>query len=303
MLLLKNISQSRIWGSERMKSYGAETADTGSVYSVSATKEINCGYFDLESNQTGTLFDLISSNPGKMGLKSGEVYPLIVDMLGADKDLSIQVHPQDSFAKKLGFDYGKTESWYFLEAPSSGSVYGGIKKDKIATLNDDTLVNCPLEYVDEVSAEAGDYLFVPNGTVHAIRAGSLVYEIQQATDITYRIYDYDRKGLDNKPRQLHIREAIENLVPENRIIKKDFQKTGYVDEVAYNLQLIKFSSKYKLSNESAIASVFTILTGNVEVGGHKLSPGNSIMLLPGESVSLEGASEGILATPKPYWRK
>lgn len=302
MLFLKNLSQDRVWGSPRMKAYGATSDDTGSVYSVSATKDLDCGYLDANSGKEGSLYALTQKEPELLGLKHGEVYPLIVDMLGADKDLSIQVHPQDDYARQRGFDYGKSESWYFLQAPTSGSVYGGIQDDKISALTDEGLSKDPLAYVGTVEAKVGDYLFVPSGTVHAIRAGSLVYEIQQATDITYRIYDYDRRGLDGKPRELHVKDALANLIATNKPLHRDFKQTGRADEQAYTLDLLTYDSKNQISNPTGMAAVFTLISGSLKINGKVLKPGNSVMLLPNEEVPVEGDAQGILATPKAYWR-
>lgn len=302
LLFLKNISQNRIWGSKRLQEYGAETPETGSVYSVSAIKKIDCGYDDYQNNDSGKLYELATKDPARLGLLKGEIYPLIVDMLGADKNLSIQVHPQDSFAKRVGYQYGKTESWFFIEAPTSGSVYGGIKKDKTQLLTHDELSTDPLKYVDTVDAKPGDYLYVPNGTVHAIRAGALVYEIQQATDITYRIYDYKRKGLNGKPRQLNVKEAFENLNPQNRVQKRNFESEKHVEEKAYILDLINVSTKKEIKNDSDIASVFTLISGNIKVYDHVVNKGNSLMLMPHETIKVSGNGKGILATPKTYWR-
>lgn len=302
LLFLKNISQNRIWGSNRLKDYGADTPETGSVYSVSATKEINCGYVDYQDNKSGKLFELAKDNPEQLGLLQGETYPLIVDMLGADKNLSIQVHPQDDFAKKLGYQYGKTESWFFIEAPTSGSVYGGIKQDEVKALTPKELSKNPLKYVDTVNAKIGDYLYVPNGTVHAIRSGSLVYEIQQSTDITYRIYDYKRKGLDGQPRKLNTKEAIDNLDPLSHVEKRNFETSRHVDEKAYALDLIDMSQETEISNNNDVAAVFTLIAGSIEIDKHGISQGSSLMLMPHETVNCVGTGRGILATPKTYWR-
>lgn len=303
MLFLKRISREKVWGSPRLKRYGADTPETGSVYSVSGIGEINCGYQDADTNMEGNLYKLSQDHPAKLGLKYGEVYPLIIDMLGADKDLSIQVHPQDEFAKELGFDYGKTESWFVIDAPKKGSFYGGIKKSKISELTDGELSTDPLKFVDTVPVKRGDYLFVPNGTVHAIRAGALVYEIQQSTDITYRIFDYNRLGLNGKPRQLHVREALESIIPTNRVQKRNFAETGHVDEKAYSLDLLKFKGTTDIENKSDIAAALTVITGKAVINRREVLQGGSIMIMPKEKLRLDGDATGILATPKMYWRK
>ncbi len=137
-------------------------------------------------------------------------FPLLVKLLDAQKDLSIQVHPDDAYArmKNIG-NFGKMEAWYVLHS-DNGQIACGLKDgvDKPAFV--EAIRNNRVEdAVQFFTARPGDVIFIPPGTVHALCRGVMVYEVQQSSDLTFRIYDYNRPGSDGKPRELHIENALE----------------------------------------------------------------------------------------------
>ena len=157
--------------------------------------------------------------------KFGKEFPLLIKFIDARQDLSIQVHPNDELALERHNAYGKTEMWYVIESEEEARIYSGFNKDlnnlsyKNA-LEKDTLSSL----LNADSPREGDVFFIPAGRVHAIGAGNVVAEIQQTSDVTYRIYDWGRMGLDGKPRDLHNDLAIDAIdfqaTPE-RIIRKE----------------------------------------------------------------------------------
>jgi mannose-6-phosphate isomerase len=129
-------------------------------------------------------------------------------ILDACDDLSIQVHPPAHRAAGLGGD-PKTEMWFIAHADPGAKIYAGLKKDVSRAQFDAALQNGTLaDVVHVIHPRAGDCLFIPSGRIHAIGAGLLIYEIQQNSDTTYRVFDWNRVGLDGKPRQLHIAESL-----------------------------------------------------------------------------------------------
>lgn len=140
--------------------------------------------------------------------KSGE-FPLLFKLLDCQDDLSVQVHPTDEYAGLAPSELGKTEMWVVLDAaPGSRAVHGlkdGVTPEAFAAA---VAGGCTLDVLREVEVRPGDVLHVPAGTVHALGTGLLVAEIQQSSDTTYRVYDYDRPGLDGKPRELHVEHAL-----------------------------------------------------------------------------------------------
>ena len=164
-----------------------------------------------------SLIDVISQMPREIlgrsvAQKYGNKLPLLVKFIDADKDLSIQVHPDDKMALREHNKFGKTEMWYVIDAKPGAYLYAGFKeeltpeqyKQKVA---DGTIVDALARH----EVKAGDVFYIPAGRVHAIGGGILLAEVQQSSDVTYRIYDYDRPGMDGKPRELHTELAAQAL--------------------------------------------------------------------------------------------
>lgn len=144
--------------------------------------------------------------------KFGNKFPLLIKLIDARDNLSIQVHPDDELAKKRQGGSGKTEMWYVISAEKGSKIYAGWKEkinpeDFVKKVKDGTFV----EAVQDYESKSGDVYYLPPGKVHAIGAGNFLAEIQQASDITYRIYDYDRKDADGNKRELHVEEAKEAI--------------------------------------------------------------------------------------------
>lgn len=140
--------------------------------------------------------------------KFGNTFPLLIKLIDAKGDLSVQVHPNDALAKIRHNSFGKTEMWYILRTAPGAKIYAGLAKqitkdDYSRMVKDNTI----MQAVATHDSHAGDVFFLPAGRIHAIGAGNLLAEIQQTSDITYRVYDFGRIGADGKPRQLHVEEA------------------------------------------------------------------------------------------------
>lgn len=139
-------------------------------------------------------------------------FPLLIKLIDACDKLSVQVHPDDNYAKKEGLPAGKTEMWYILDAKEGAKLVYGMNKD--IPLSDDEIKlaasNGTLEkYLNYAEVKKGDVFFIPAGLVHAIGEGILIAEVQQNSNTTYRMYDYDRKDKDGNKRELHIDKAVE----------------------------------------------------------------------------------------------
>ena len=154
---------------------------------------------------------VVAEGPGT-GRKITDLYPgqfpLLIKFIDAKRDLSIQVHPDDALAEKRHGCLGKTEMWYVIDAAPGAKLISGLKEritpdDYVRLVEQDRIT----EVLSEHAVAPGDVFFLPAGRIHAIGGGCLLAEIQQTSDITYSIYDYNRPGLDGKPRQLHTQEA------------------------------------------------------------------------------------------------
>jgi mannose-6-phosphate isomerase len=148
-------------------------------------------------------------------------FPLLVKLLDCNDDLSVQVHPTDDYERLPEGELGKTEMWYVLDAkPGAKIIYGLKEAVGRAELEAAIAEGRIMEALKEVPVEAGDAFYIPAGTVHALCAGVVVAEIQQNSDTTYRLYDYDRPGLDGKPRELHIEDSLNVIAYEGSGAKR-----------------------------------------------------------------------------------
>ncbi len=140
-----------------------------------------------------------------------ETFPLLIKILDAQDDLSVQVHPPAHLAPKLG-GAPKTEMWYVADARPGARIYAGLKRGVTREDFQKQLANGTVaEAVHEIPAHKGDSLFLPSGRVHALGAGLVIFEIQQNSDTTYRVFDWNRLGLDGKPRALHLEESLASI--------------------------------------------------------------------------------------------
>lgn len=166
-----------------------------------------------------TLADYIEScGKGVLGshCEPFENFPILIKFIDAKKDLSIQVHPSDDYALKNENQYGKTEMWYVVDCEEGSSLYFGFSKEVDKAEFKERIENHTLtDVLNKVQVKKGDVFFIESGTIHAIGAGIVIAEIQQNSNVTYRVYDYGRLDKDGNPRQLHVDKALEvtNTVP------------------------------------------------------------------------------------------
>ena len=160
--------------------------------------------------------------------KYGDTFPLLVKIIDAKGDLSVQVHPDDTLAKARHNSYGKTEMWYIIDAEEGAPIYAGLSK-QITPEEYEKLVaeNANMDVIARHDSHAGDLFFLPAGRIHAIGAGNLLAEIQQTSDITYRVYDFDRRDANGNPRELHTEQAKDaidyTVYPE---YKSEYDRNG-----------------------------------------------------------------------------
>ncbi len=161
----------------------------------------------------------------------GNEFPLLIKFIDARQDLSIQVHPTDEIAHRQGKERGKTEMWYALESAPGAQLYNGLKQQITPEqykemVENDTITNALARY----EVQEGDVFFIPAGRIHAIGAGCMVAEIQQTSDVTYRIYDFKRKDKNGNYRELHTKEAAEsidyNVLPDYRTVYQPTKNEG-----------------------------------------------------------------------------
>lgn len=228
ILFLEGKFREKIWGGKRLReiySYDIPSDKTGEYWAISdmgdMSSVITNGEFKGKS-----LEEVYQKHRDLFGNPKEATFPLLVKIIDANTDLSIQVHPDDAMAKELEDSRGKTECWYILNEEPASIIYGLKVDDKNEAIKliDERKWD---ELLREVPARKGDFFFVEAGTVHAIKKGSLILEIQQASDITYRLYDYDRKDDDGKLRDLHLEESKKAIkINENKEKIEEFEREG-----------------------------------------------------------------------------
>ncbi|MEW9677617.1 mannose-6-phosphate isomerase, class I [Lentibacillus sp. L22] len=228
-IFLQPVFQERIWGGQKLKTeyhYNIPYEKTGEAWVISAHPN---GSSMIENGPLAgkTLADAWSEH-GELFNKqvnNNEEYPLLVKMLDANDDLSVQVHPNDDFARHVeGVPYGKTECWYVLSAePGAELILGhhARTREELEYMLDQGEWD---QLLQRVKVKAGDFFYVPSGTIHAIGKGIVILETQQSSDITYRVYDYDRVDAQGGKRELHLERAKEVATVPHQPVVADQKK-------------------------------------------------------------------------------
>lgn len=224
-----------LWGGEQIAEYKGIHTD---LHNIGESWEISGvpGHESVvaEGEDKGlNLRELIDKYKGDLVGKSvyekfGDVFPLLVKIIDAKRDLSVQVHPNDELAKARHNSYGKTEMWYIIKADEGAPIYAGLSKQITPEQYEKCVAeNTIMDVIARHNSHAGDLFFLPAGRIHAIGAGNLLAEIQQTSDITYRVYDFGRVDANGKPRELHTelaKDAIDYTVYPN--YKSEYDRNG-----------------------------------------------------------------------------
>ena len=219
------------------------------------------------------------------GLADTPRFPLLCKILDAQDRLSVQVHPPASVAPRLGGE-PKTEMWYLLDALLDSDLYAGLKREVTRTGFEQALqAGRVADQIHAFPIKAGDAMFIPSGRVHAIGAGNLIVEIQQNSDTTYRVFDWNRLGLDGKPRGLHVGESLES-------INFDDIEPGIVEPRGETLadcpefHVEKWALAAPRVSTGPGFAIFTVVEGSVECGGCQFTRG-AFFLLPASATNRE----------------
>ena len=232
---LKPAYKDYIWGGEKLRSiYGKET----NLSPLAESWELSCHPDGLSIISGGdydgkTLDSYIKENKGCLGTlcKSDEL-PILIKLIDAQDNLSVQVHPDDEKAKAWENQNGKTEMWYVVQADKGAKMTCGVKRDITNEELQRAIENNSVEdLLNTAPSKKGDVFFVEAGTVHAIGKGNVIAEIQQNSNVTYRLYDYGRVGKDGKPRELHVEKGVK----ASNCSKSEPRKTPVCSEAANTL--------------------------------------------------------------------
>lgn len=299
-----------LWGGTRLRDeYGKQSA----ADKVAESWELSC-HKDGESVISNgeyagkTLTEYIAENKSALGSNCDrfEYFPILIKLIDAKDNLSVQVHPNNEYAQRVEGEYGKTEMWYIVDCNEGAELLYGFKhtigkEEFVERIKNNTL----LEVANNVPVKKGDVFFIESGTLHAIGKGILIAEIQQNSNTTYRIYDYGRVGADGKPRQLHIDKAVEvtELTPPKYPTTAqgtEEQKNGYTETLLrsceyFNVNKLSVSEKADLEATDKSFNSILVLDGEGEIDGVKLKKGDSCFIPAGYGkYAFTGKAEVIL---------
>lgn len=254
ILKLQPVFKDYIWGGERLKKdfgFNSDLEKIAEGWMLSCHKDGKNQIYGGEYD--GQTLEALIEQFGKekiVGTRSLDFpyFPVLIKLIDAKDNLSIQVHPDNDYAQRVEGEFGKTEIWYVLDAADDAQLVYGFKNEitsdefKCAIKN-----NTLMDVLNTVNVKKGDLFFIEAGTVHAIGKGTLIAEIQQNSNSTYRVYDYGRIGADGKPRELHIKKAVD--VSVTKPPKYDIKPMGKtVDNSDYSSTLLTKCDLFTVNN-------------------------------------------------------
>jgi mannose-6-phosphate isomerase len=205
-------------------------------------------------------------------------FPLLVKILDARETLSVQVHPPAAIASQLGGE-PKTEMWYLLDATPQAAVYAGFKRGVSRDKFERALTSGSVEsLLHKIPVRPGDTIFIPSGRCHAIAAGCLIVEIQQNSDTTYRVFDWNRVGLDGKPRPLHVDQSLASIdfADHEPALSRKEEDGSLVDCPEFQVSELTVDSPHRETGEEA--PIFTVLNGSLRSGEFVFNRGDFFVL-------------------------
>ena len=268
-----------LWGGNKLRAYGKEsTSDRiAESWELSFTKGGEAKIMDGRTTTEAFSRDTWGNNAQKF-----HAFPVLTKFIDAREKLSVQVHPSDSYALANEGQFGKTEMWYVVEADEGAGLYMGLNEAVTperfhAAVNDGTVE----ELLSFKEVKAGDVFFIPSGTIHAIGAGVVIFEIQQNSTLTYRLYDYMRRDKDGNLRELHVEKAM--LVSELDVYKpaprvenspEIIGKCEYFETAKYKLNFTNMT--FNVNSDSFLS--ITCVGGSGMVEGESITKGDSFFI-------------------------
>jgi mannose-6-phosphate isomerase len=306
----KPVYKDKIWGGSKLKNLlnkdFSPLPNCGESWELSGVhgdvSEVSNGYLkgnSLEELVEVYMGDLVGESVYE---KFGVEFPLLIKYIDANDDLSIQVHPDDELSKERHNAYGKTEMWYVIQSEPGAKLISGFNQevDKEKYLKN-FKANTLTDILNFEEAKAGDVFFMPAGRVHAIGRGAVIAEIQQTSDVTYRIYDYNRKE-DGKPRELHTELALDSI---DYSYEKDYRtKYSAKDNISSEIVTCPYFTTNMLNLTHSVEKdyndldsfvIYMCIDGNYVIGWGE---DNAIEVKKGETILVPASIENYVLVPK-----
>lgn len=308
-LKFKPLLKKKVWGGDKIKNFyrhdSKMNCGVGESWDVVTIDEKNDSVVDNGYLESNTLSELIEVYMGElMGDKIYDKYgcwfPLIVKLIDASDNLSIQVHPDDEMAERHGEFGGKNEMWYVVAADEGAQVMLGFNREVSQQEMAERCKNGTIEEVMEhFNVRKGDVFYIPAGTVHALGKGCMVVEVQDASDVTYRLYDYNRLDGGHK-RKLNVREGLESIDYEHwqgrKVgVREELNSiVNLVDNDRFRVNLIDIDTEREYAAEDAESCVvLTVVEGHVTM----VFDGDYLTIADGESVLIPADMEWVVLKP------
>ena len=299
----------RVWGGRELeKVFGRELPTNESPYGeawemTDRTDEqslVNHG--PLKGNSLNELWQSKRDDIFGSGFEDTQRFPLLIKILDARDKLSIQVHPPAAIASELGGE-PKTEMWYIADAAPDAKLYVGLKAGVTKADFHDAIEKGEVgEAVHCITPKRGDSIFIPSGRLHAIGAGLLIYEIQQNSDTTYRVFDWNRMGLDGNPRELHIEPSMRCIDFDD--VEPNMDQPNGINLARcpyFSVDRINIAANAALTNpDTERFSIVTVISGEIESGDGRIHKTGDFLLLPRTCEALRARTDScILQTTIP----
>ncbi len=302
MLKLNPVLKNYLWGGRKLHTlYGRENGGDR----ISESWEVSIH----PDGVSQPLAEYLAENPRAVDI-AGSAFPVLIKYIDAMENLSVQVHPDDTYARQVENDNGKTEMWYIVDADEKAGIYCGFqrnvsRKEFLAKVSDGTVE----ELLNFIPVKKGDCYLIEAGTVHAIGAGCVICEIQQSSNVTYRVYDYNRKGADGKLRPLHIKKATQVINFSKFEDHTDTQPAFATDDYVlqrltqcqyFRCRKLTLHSRYQEQNEDSFLTV-NVLSGCGQINDQPFAAGDSFFIPRGELLTISGTGEMMLTDRPLEW--
>ena len=286
-----------VWGGNTLKEYGkvSNTKNIAECWELSLHKE-GSSIIDSGELKGKPLSEVLTKEDCGEKCAKFPFFPTLIKLIDANRELSVQVHPSDEYALKNENSFGKTEMWYILEAKRGSGIYLGFERDTNEEevrqkIQDNTLV----DLLNFIEVKPGDCYFVKSGTVHAIGGGITLFEVQQNSALTYRLYDWGKLGMDGKPRELHVEKSLKVMnFKKFNPIKFDRQLLGECDYFAtYELDV---SGHADIRADKGSFISITFIEGEGFVNDISFAKGDTFFIPAGKKAEIRGNGKYLLTT-------
>jgi len=287
LIFLSPVFKETIWGGTRLRTaagFDIPNDHTGENWCISAHPHGDCQIANGKY-QGKTLSWLYTNHRELFGNLSSAQFPVLIKWIDANEHLSVQVHPDDQYAKKNEGSIGKSECWYVIDCDEGAQMVMGHRASSKEEIKKAIALDHYDELLNTVIIHPGEFYWIPSGTLHAICKGSLIYEVQQSSDITYRVYDYHRKDANGNERELHIQKSLDVIsVPSTgcAIAPKfkndgDLTQVNFIDNELFRITKFTLDGSCCFINDEPMRMI-TVLEGEGSCNQQPIRQGDSFII-------------------------